>query len=184
MPNTTKRLLAASLKRQLSSKTLDCITIQDITDDAEVSRKTFYYHFQDIYDLLSWMLREEMRRVVSLPLTLENKWQQLSNILTYMLQNKTLMLNVYHSVQREVLEKEISALLRPIIEGLFDSVPGAEKLASDDRRFLVDIYVFGICGLTLHWIATGMDENIEPFCQRVYRLLGGSVEDAIRRYTD
>ena len=184
MPNTTKRLLAASLKRLLSIKTLDCITIQDITDDAEVSRKTFYYHFQDIYDLLSWMLREELRRIISLPLTQENAWEQIGSILTYMLQNKTLMLNVYHSVQREVLEKEISTQLRPIIEGLFDSVPDAEKLADDDRRFLVDIYAFGICGLTLHWIATRMNENIEPFCQRVYRLLGGSVEDAVRRYTD
>ena len=183
MPNTTKRLLAASLKRLLSGKTLDCITIQDITDDAEVSRKTFYYHFQDIYDLLSWMMREELRRIISLPLTQENAWKQISSILAYMLQNRTLMLNVYHSVQREVLEKEISTLLRPIIEGLFDSVPGSKRLADDDRRFLVDIYAFGICGLTLHWIATGMDENIELICQRIYRLLSGSVEDAIRRYT-
>ena len=184
MPNTTKRLLAASLKRLLSGKTLDCITIQDITDDAEVSRKTFYYHFQDIYDLLSWMLREELRRVISLPITQENAWEQIGSILTYMLQNRMLMLNVYHSVQREVLEKEISTQLQPIIEGLFDSVPGSERLAADDRRFLVDIYVFGICGLTLHWIATGMDENIEPICERIFRLLGGSVEDAIRRYMD
>ena len=184
MPNTTKRLLAASLKRLLSGKTLDCITIQDITDDAEVSRKTFYYHFQDIYDLLSWMLREELRRVISLPITQENAWEQIGNIMTYMLQNRMLMLNVYHSVQREVLEKEISTQLHPIIEGLFDSVPGSERLVPDDKRFLVDIYAFGICGLTLHWIATGMDENIEPFCQRVYRLLDGSIVDAIRRYMD
>ena len=107
MPNTTKRLLAASLKRLLSGKTLDCITIQDITDDAEVSRKTFYYHFQDIYDLLSWMLREELRRVISLPITQENAWEQIGSIMTYMLQNRMLMLNVYHSVQREVLEQNI-----------------------------------------------------------------------------
>ena len=98
MPNTTKRLLAASLKGLLARKTLDCITIQNITDDAEVSRKTFYYHFQDIYDLLSWTLREDLRRVVTLPITQENKWQQLGQILSHMLQSKTIILNIYHSV--------------------------------------------------------------------------------------
>ena len=45
MANTTKRMLSMSLKKLLSKTTLDSITIQDITDDAEVSRKPFYYHF-------------------------------------------------------------------------------------------------------------------------------------------
>lgn len=41
MANTTKRMLSMSLKKLLSKTTLDNITIQDITNDAEVSRKTF-----------------------------------------------------------------------------------------------------------------------------------------------
>ena len=52
MANTTKRALAAALKKRLTLTTLDKITIQQLVDDAEVSRKTFYYHFQDVYDLL------------------------------------------------------------------------------------------------------------------------------------
>ena len=58
MANTTKRMLSMSLKKLLSKTTLDSITIQDITDDAEVSRKTFYYHFQDIPSLLEEIIVE------------------------------------------------------------------------------------------------------------------------------
>ena len=54
MSNLTKRALAASLKKLLERAPLDKITIQDLVDDAEVSRKTFYYHFQDIYALMEW----------------------------------------------------------------------------------------------------------------------------------
>ena len=64
MANTTKRMLSLSLKKLLEKNTLDNITIQDITDDAEVSRKTFYYHFQDIYDLLKWTLEQEELRLL------------------------------------------------------------------------------------------------------------------------
>ena len=46
MANTTKRMLSMSLKKLLSKTTLDNITIQDITDDAEVSRKTFIIIFR------------------------------------------------------------------------------------------------------------------------------------------
>ena len=59
MANTTKRMLSLSLKKLLEKNTLDNITIQDITDDAEVSRKTFYYHFQDIYALLECPLSDK-----------------------------------------------------------------------------------------------------------------------------
>ena len=60
MSNMTKRALSMSLKRMLNQKRLDDITIQDLVDDAEVSRKTFYYHFQDIYDVLLWIFDQQL----------------------------------------------------------------------------------------------------------------------------
>ena len=43
----TEKALAASLKKLLEKKTLDKITVKDITDDCGVNRQTFYYHFHD-----------------------------------------------------------------------------------------------------------------------------------------
>ena len=59
MTNLTKRALADSLKKLLSRRPMDRITVQDVTDDAAVSRKTFYYHFHDIYDLMEWLVVDE-----------------------------------------------------------------------------------------------------------------------------
>ena len=55
MPNRTKQALEASLKKLLLEKPLDRITIQDLAADSGISRMTFYYHFQDIYDLVEWV---------------------------------------------------------------------------------------------------------------------------------
>ena len=62
MAQTTKRALAASLKKLLKERPLDNITVKDIVEDCEVNRQTFYYHFQDIYDLLLWVFTTEARR--------------------------------------------------------------------------------------------------------------------------
>ena len=59
MTNLTKRALADSLKKLLSRRPMDRITVQDVTDDAAVSRQTFYYHFHDIYDLMEWLVVDE-----------------------------------------------------------------------------------------------------------------------------
>ena len=53
---STKRALAASLKKLMEKKPLSKITVSEIISDCNVNRKTFYYHFQDIYDLLKWIL--------------------------------------------------------------------------------------------------------------------------------
>ena len=44
----------------LSEKDLEQITIQDISDRANIGRRTFYYHYQDKYDLLSSVLQEHI----------------------------------------------------------------------------------------------------------------------------
>lgn len=62
MPNTTKKALEASLKKLLADKTLDKITINDLTTDCGISRMSFYYHFKDIYDLVEWCCVEDGRQ--------------------------------------------------------------------------------------------------------------------------
>ena len=65
MSNLTKRQLSVSLQKLLVQNQLDKITIQDLVNEAQVSRKTFYYHFQDIYDLLEWTLVDEGKKLLT-----------------------------------------------------------------------------------------------------------------------
>ena len=64
MSQTTKKALAASLKQLLKEKPLDKITVTDLVEDCEVNRQTFYYHFQDIYDLIEWIYVSEAARIL------------------------------------------------------------------------------------------------------------------------
>lgn len=56
---STKLALANALKKLPQKKFLDDITVKELVEECEVNRQTFYYHFQDIYDLLRWFLEHE-----------------------------------------------------------------------------------------------------------------------------
>ena len=45
MANTTKLALEAALKKELLTKSLDKITINELAEDCGISRMAFYYHF-------------------------------------------------------------------------------------------------------------------------------------------
>ena len=71
MPNnqtsvSMKRKLAMALKKRLAAAPPEKITIKELTDDCGVNRQTFYYHFQDIYNLLKWLFHEEALNVMKL----------------------------------------------------------------------------------------------------------------------
>lgn len=51
----TKRRIADCVKRLMHHKEISRITIQDIMDETQMSRQSFYYHFRDIYDVLEWI---------------------------------------------------------------------------------------------------------------------------------
>ena len=182
MSNTTKRMLSLSLKKLLAKTTLDNITIQDITDDAEVSRKTFYYHFQDIYALLEWTLSEDCRYLLESKVK-RGDWQEsIVTLFEYMQENRLIILNAFHSLERDTLEHEVFSILSPLLFDLLNAQPNFELLNDEDQRFIVSVYGLGVTGLLLRWISTDMLAPSEPLIRQLYRLASGSLDGIIQRF--
>lgn len=53
--NRTKVLFADTLKEMMKYKELKDIHIGELCDACGMNRRTFYYHFQDKYDLMAWL---------------------------------------------------------------------------------------------------------------------------------
>lgn len=56
----TKALLGQKFKELVVKKSFDKITIKMITDEAGVIRPTFYNYFQDKYEVMEWLLWEDV----------------------------------------------------------------------------------------------------------------------------
>ena len=60
----TKQMLTDTLVSLLSKKSIAKITVSEIVTICNVNRKTFYYHFTDVYDLFEWYLDGEVRKAI------------------------------------------------------------------------------------------------------------------------
>lgn len=54
----THNLILQSFEVLLAEKNFDTISVQDVTDMAEINRATFYAHFQDKYALLDFSINQ------------------------------------------------------------------------------------------------------------------------------
>jgi AcrR family transcriptional regulator len=77
MARYTQQLLSAAIKELIKEKPLDEITVQELVDRANVNRKTFYYNFHSISDLLNWMYTEGFGAEVSAAQIAPDTWKQL-----------------------------------------------------------------------------------------------------------
>ena len=160
MSQTTKKALAASLKNMLANKPLDKIKITDITEDCEVNRQTFYYHFKDIYDLLEWVYTNEATRAIGDKKTYSTWQEGFTSIFKYILDSKEFVLNTYNSVSREYLERYLY----------------------NDKSFIADFYKYAFVGLVLDWIKRGMKEKPEYIIEKLNILISGNIEKALESY--
>ncbi|MFN8494854.1 MAG: TetR/AcrR family transcriptional regulator [Caldilineaceae bacterium] len=54
----TRALIVTSFEALLAEKGFDSVTVQDVTDKAEINRATFYAHFPDKYALLDYAVQK------------------------------------------------------------------------------------------------------------------------------
>ncbi|NCE64408.1 TetR family transcriptional regulator [Pseudoflavonifractor sp. 524-17] len=56
----TKMKIAQALRQLMEQRPLSKITVQDLMESAQMKRQSFYYHFQDIYDVLLWIFEQQI----------------------------------------------------------------------------------------------------------------------------
>ena len=113
MSQLTKYALEQSLKKLLRERPLDKITIKDLVEDCGVNRQTFYYHFQDIYDLIAWSLNTEIDELLkSSDAQNSDLKKQLSRVFSYFEDNRQIILNGFDSVNHMQYENIVEEYAR------------------------------------------------------------------------
>jgi AcrR family transcriptional regulator len=60
----TRSLILQAFEQLLAEKGFESISVQDVTDNAEINRATFYKHFVDKYALLDYTIKELFKKEI------------------------------------------------------------------------------------------------------------------------
>ena len=64
MPANMKKMIAEAAHTLLTEKKVKKLTVKDIVEECHITRQSFYYHFEDIPDLLHWILEQETEQMI------------------------------------------------------------------------------------------------------------------------
>ena len=115
MASFTKEALGAALKKVMAQKPINKITVKDLVEICGVNRQTFYYHFNDVYDLLEWVFEEDANRVLPKEVKYDNWQEDVMIFFDYLKNNSAFALNVYNSNSRLYMLKYLKDRLQTCI---------------------------------------------------------------------
>ena len=105
MPIDTKQLLVDAFKRLAQTRDIDKITVKALIDECHISRQTFYYHFENIIDLMEWSMRRETRELVEQGLRMEDMRSALEIFIAFTVKQYPLLQKLMQSQRRPQFEK-------------------------------------------------------------------------------
>ena len=182
MATSTKKALADALKKMMVNKPIDRITVNDLVETCGVSRQTFYYHFDDVYDLLEWVFEEDANANLPSEVVYDNWKHDVTLWFKYLYDNSTFALNVYNSNSRLYMLRYIKGRLRECIRSFSEIVAEDRSIDRQDFEFIVEFYSNIVVGLISQWMDQGMQLPKEISTDKVLRVLDNSIENIMERF--
>lgn len=156
--NITKKALAQSLKELGATKILDKITVADITEHCGVNRQTFYYHFNDKYELLSWIYTQDLFIPLTQDLTFENWGEKLIEVFKYMKQQKAFFMNTIKSSNNFFAEYSNKIFAELFVKAIAE-LDLYQHLDEKEQDIYARFFAYGLTGVIVDWALKGMKEN-------------------------
>jgi AcrR family transcriptional regulator len=185
MSDITEKAIRDSFMKLIGERPLDKITVKDIVDDCGINRRTFYYHYSDIYALVEQILREETDAAIS-KYASPDAWQDgFISAARFALDNRRAVYHICNSVRREDLEQYVKRISRQVIETFVEKIsksPDAgDAVPEQDKRLITDFYCCALTGMVMDWIAGGMEGDTAAMIRRLGYLFDGSILRSLRR---
>jgi probable dihydroxyacetone kinase regulator len=179
----TKKAIAAGMKELTKKKSFDKITVSDITEICGLNRQTFYYHFQDKFELVNWIYYNELIVHVTDNLSYDNCTEKVLQMLIKMKEDEYFYINTLKASVKNEFEEYLSRVTSELFYEIITRIAQKNiKMEEDEIRFIADFYSFGITGTILSWASTGMKDSPEYISEKLRNLALGTGKFAITRY--
>lgn len=181
----TKRALASSLKKLMERRSLSKLTVGDIVEECSVTRKTFYNHFRDKYELLNWIYQTESAKSIS-GFDLFDQWTTcLDRLFANFYENRAFYVHALNdsdstSFERCLFEVTHKLVLSNVL-GHIDEL-AAHPVSAEQCAFIADFYAFAFVGIATRWIREGMKEPPATLTANMCHIVDGTIGYALENW--
>lgn len=135
----TKNRLSASLKTLMQQTDFNKISIDRLVRDARLNRNSFYYHFNNIFDLLKYTFENDTTKIITEINLNHNIKKAIYLTLDYIDQNRAFCTCAYKSLGKTELKKFLKNNFQDIIANIIKDIINKNQfvISPDFQNYII-----------------------------------------------
>lgn len=179
--NYTKNLIKQEFIKLLNKKSLHNITVTEIAKQCKIERKTFYYHYENLPQLVKEIFDEELEDVIK-EFNETLSWEEsFISAAKFILENKKVVKHMYESDYKVELEKYIFSISGEIMRKYVRRVAKDTKAQEIDIKLIAYFYQCALSSSLVEWVATDMKTDPKLVTRRLGELMDGNILESLKR---
>lgn len=163
----TRKALQVALAELMSEKELRQITVQELADQADVHRATFYLHYQDVHDLYAQLEDQILQEAVSLLSNEVNDYSGIyRSVVNYLLENRAFGSMIFGKFGNGSFQRRVTDAMEQRYLELW-LLEESSKEITTEMRYLTTYHMRGCISILERWVQSGYSESPEE----IFRLL-------------
>lgn len=179
--NYTKDLIKKEFMKLLNKKKLDKITVTELAQKCQIERKTFYYHYENLEQLIKVIFESELDVIIE-EFNENLSWED-SFILaaSFILENKRAIRHIYFSDYKANLEKYVYSMAGEVIIKYVKHISKETRAKDIDINLISYFYQCALSSALIQWIATNMKTDPVVITKRIGKLMDGNILLSLKR---
>lgn len=145
----TEQKIIDSFWKIIKIKKTGKITVQEIVEDCGINRKTFYYHFKDVYDLTDVAINRMYENLLRESEQAQSMEEAIKPLFKAMLETDSEIRSFLNREEPIITWRAIFGRLREYFYQLSEKRPITSGLSSEDIDGAVRFYSYAIAGIVL-----------------------------------
>lgn len=184
MAKFTTRVIMQTFEEMLTEMPFDRITVSALVARCEISSNTFYYHFRDIYDLLSAWLDQERDRLLRETEDIGDWAERLKAVFHEIQDNPKRVYHIADSVSRERLEHYIFTSVENQFYEIVKDYADGVAIEEQKLRGIAGFCCYSFLGFFLKFLWMRMDLDVDAAIDGMKELFQGALTYALERASD
>ena len=169
--NYTKDLIKKEFMKLLDEKTLDNITVTELAKKCQIERKTFYYHYENLEQLIREIFESELDIVIE-EFNEHLSWED-SFILAakFILDNEKAIRHMYQSDYKADVEKYVFSMAGEVISKYVSHISKETRAKDIDINLISYFYQCALSSALIQWIANNMKTDTIMITNRIGKFM-------------
>lgn len=175
----TEYRFATALKTLMAEVPLDNISVTLLAKKCQVKRQTFYYHFHDIYDLLTLVFLNETIEGINEAKTIK---QIIKYIYDYYSNNKPFVEATIDSAAKDLFQEFIYNNSYKSLLKIINNEPESKKIHPNDKKSIARYYAMAFSSSIVYYLSNYKNKTLDGFMLSVCFENETSLKNAIERF--